>query len=178
MPIYQTADDKFREWAIGNRIARHFNLIYHDFDRVEFDRDGTPIVVYHAPIDAGFYRRRFGAIELAFMAEIKERFITRDKYPTIFIDKAKLIWAEKYALAGIPVAFIPLWDCGAVGSFRLTRHERDGFRGIRIGGRDDRGDRNDKEDCAYYDIGAGKILFQYSPEERAVDADKLDPRKG
>jgi hypothetical protein len=128
-PLYETEDDQLNEAAALYLFCRRFDLTYK---KIRVLSDYTP--------DATFWRdgRRVG------VGEVKVRTNARGEYPTYLISKAKLdsIWGRWHPT---PFVLIVAWTDGT-GWVTVDRNALDSWE-VQRGGRTDRGDDLDIEDC-------------------------------
>jgi len=136
-PIYETSADKMREQKVREYITACYNCSY----------EKTPAL---ASVD-GYLYHPDGA--LAALVEIKTRKNEYNKYPTYMLSAAK--WKEGLAQAkqlNVPSLLVVSFVDGVF----LTQLKED--YEIRKGGRFDRGDPRDLEDCIYIPIDQFKNI--------------------
>lgn len=125
MTLYETQAQHDRKVFLANRFALHYGckptiLAPTDTMDVVFHKDGVPWALY---------------------AEIKTRTVPRLKYDTFMIDKAKRDWAFEHKQ---PAIMLVEWT-DQRGWLPFHHAHTEG-----LGGRADRGDPFDLDNCVFY----------------------------
>lgn len=136
-PIYETAQDKQREDAVRHYLVTEYKSHYtktpdlYAVDGLWYDPDNV----------------------LSAVVEIKTRKNDHDKYPTYMLSASK--WRKGLDIAkeyGVPFMLVVQFTDGIYG-VRLKKDYE-----IKVGGRFDRGDAKDVEECIYIPLTDFKKL--------------------
>jgi len=130
-PIYETDQDRDREREVCSYLQSQLNCVFKPADRL-------------SNVD-GFLCSNDG--EMSAVVEIKTRRNAKDKYPTYMLSAAK--WRnglEVGKIYGVPFVLIVKFTDGVYAIALSDKHKTS------LGGRYDRGDARDTEECIYIPI--------------------------
>jgi len=124
-----------QQWAC--RVSNHLGA-YSTFNRLIFDN----------------------TIPIAWL-EIKCRSNAHNKYPTYMISRSKIVAAEKWRnITALPIYLAVGFSDAVIGYLNLLeRQYTTGF-----GGREDRADHKDREECAFFNMSEF-YFFAWYPDE-------------
>ena len=140
-PRYETRGDLYNEQRVAVMLAMHGYELYKLPTRYE--------------LDFAIYDKRDGGSVCGF-AEVKARRIKHDAYPSVMISLSKVLKAKQLTdTTGLPSYLIILYlNC-------LARLDFASEFEVRKGGRSDRGDPQDADVCAFYQISDLRVIRSF-----------------
>lgn len=142
-PIYETDDNRKKERTVADKIEKALGYTLRKL-----------------PIRYGLDYAAFQNDRLAKWFEIKGRTNPRDQYPTYMISLGKFLAARSlFDATGVGAALVVQWTDSA-GLYNIRNgHALD----VRMGGRTDRGDRQDIEPTVHINVGDFIELLPHQP---------------
>ena len=133
---YETAQDRLNEQSVMTKVCRHWRL------------DGYRKLPKSYVVDFALIRKK----EVIGFAEVKRRNNAMNKYPDIFVALNKLKAASDLEKLGFKTALVIKWD-DATGYLMLDNPCK-----VTVGGRSDRGDKDDQEPMCHFSTDRVRML--------------------